>query len=264
MSNTPLRILPVLIIVAMLTFSVRVADMVMGVSSLNGSAMAEKEHTQETLDTALAQKEPQAGDDGTPAKTIDEQIAEKKSQTENPQGEKSMSIDAEESESLKVTDVADIEPPDIDWRDASDQQVDYSNVRMEIFDDLSDRRKIMDRREKEMMTREALIRAAEQEMDRKFQELSNLRKEIIDLLEQQSEEEKARIASLVKIYEGMKPKDAARIFDTLDLDVLIAVMSEMSERKLSPVLAAMNPERARTITIMLAEQKQLPDLPLGQ
>ena len=59
----------------------------------------------------------------------------------------------------------------------------------------------------------------------------------------------------------MKPKDAARIFDTLDLDVLVSVMSQMSERKLSPILASMNPERARTITIMLAEQKQLPQLP---
>ena len=119
----------------------------------------------------------------------------------------------------------------------------------------------MDKREKEIMTREALLRAAEQELDRKYQELSNLRTDIEGLLKQQSDEENARIASLVKIYEGMKPKDAARIFDTLDLDVLLAVMGKMSERKLSPVLAAMNPERARTITIMLAEQKKLPELP---
>ena len=95
----------------------------------------------------------------------------------------------------------------------------------------------------------------------KYKELLKLRSEIEDLLGQQSEAEKARIDSLVKIYEGMKPKDAARIFDTLDLDVLVAVMSKMSERKLSPILAAMNPERARTVTIMLAEEKQLPELP---
>ena len=88
-----------------------------------------------------------------------------------------------------------------------------------------------------------------------------LRSEITKLLEEQSEEEKARIVSLVKIYEGMKPKEAARIFDTLDLDILVNVTSQMSERKLSPVLAAMNPDRAKTLTIMLAEQKTLPVLP---
>jgi len=165
---------------------------------------------------------------------------------------------------MKVTQMPEVDVPDMEWRDASDQELDYANVRMEMFDDLSARRQMLDKREKEMMTREALLRAAEQEIDRKYQELSGLRGEIENLLEQQSSEEKARIASLVKIYEGMKPKDAARIFDTLDLDILVAVMSEMSERKLSPVLAAMNPERARTITIMLAEQKKLPELPLGQ
>ena len=60
------------------------------------------------------------------------------------------------------------------------------------------------------------------------------------------------------------PKDAARIFDTLDIDILVDVMANMSERKMSPILAAMNPERARTVTIMLAQQKQLPELPPGQ
>jgi flagellar motility protein MotE (MotC chaperone) len=112
-----------------------------------------------------------------------------------------------------------------------------------------------------MVTREALLRAAEQEIDRKYNELAQLRGEIEKLLQKQSDEEQARIVSLVKIYEGMKPADAARIFDTLDIDVLMQVMSKMSERKLSPVMAAMNPERAKTMTIMLAEQKQLPSLP---
>ena len=87
-----------------------------------------------------------------------------------------------------------------------------------------------------------------------------MRSEVQDLLKQQNEEETARIASLVKIYEGMKAKDAARIFDTLDMDVLLEVMGKMSERKSAPILAAMNPERARSVTIMLAEQKALPTL----
>ena len=87
-----------------------------------------------------------------------------------------------------------------------------------------------------------------------------MQKDIESLLEKQGGQQKDRVISLVKIYEGMKPKDAARIFDTLDLDVLIQVMSKMSERKVAPVLAAMNPERARTVTIMLVEQKTLPTL----
>jgi len=241
--NSNFRILPILIIVAMLTFSVRVADFAMGVSSLSGAAIAED-------------KPQDPPEEVTGSKSIAEQIADRKNGEDPAEAEI-----AEKGDSMKVTPAPDKDAPEMDWRDASDQEVDYSNVRMEMFDDLTDRRKIMDKREKAIMTREALLRAAEQEIDRKYQELSGLRTQIEKLLEQQSEEEKARIASLVMIYEGMKPKDAARIFDTLDLDVLVSVMGQMSERKLSPIIAAMNPERARTITIMLAEQKTLPELP---
>ncbi|MFK7838832.1 MAG: MotE family protein [Bdellovibrionales bacterium] len=249
--NSNFRILPLLIVVAMLTFSVRIADFAMGVSSLSGQANAQVEL---------------AG-----SKTIAEQIAARQDPEEG--GEKEMSKElevaqAEEKESMegsiKVTEVPNVDVPDVKWRDASDQEVDYSNVRIELFDDLTERRETLNKREKSIMTREALLRAAEQELDRKFQELSALRLQIEELLQQQSDEEKARISSLVKIYEGMKPKDAARIFDTLDLDVLVSVMGQMSERKLSPVIAAMNPERARTVTIMLAEQKKLPELPTLQ
>ncbi len=132
---------------------------------------------------------------------------------------------------------------------------------MEVFKELSERRRQLEARENLLKTREALLKAAEKEIDTKYNELINLRTEIENLLNDQSEEEQKRIVSLIKVYEGMKPKDAARIFDTLDLDVLVAVVSGMSERKLSPIMASMNPERARTITIMLAEQKTLPELP---
>lgn len=168
---------------------------------------------------------------------------------------------AEETQENTQDDLESSDQNTNQWRDASDEELEYSAVSAELFQDLRQRRESLNAKERSLTTREALIRAAEQELDRKYQELSTLRSNIENLLNQQSEEEQTRIASLVKIYEGMKPKDAARIFDTLDLDVLVAVMGRMSERRLSPILAAMNAERARTITIMLAEQKKLPELP---
>lgn len=239
--------------VAMMAFSVRIADMVMGVAG-SGAAMAEEKEMEAPTGPGL-----------TGGKSIAEQIAERKA-GKRPEDDKAPEMPkppmmADKGDAMKVTQAPEVDVPEMKWRDASEQEVEYAGVRMELFEELTERRKKMDKREKEIMTREALLRAAEQELDRKYQELSNLRTDIEGLLKQQSDEENARIASLVKIYEGMKPKDAARIFDTLDLDVLLAVMGKMSERKLSPVLAAMNPERARTITIMLAEQKKLPELP---
>ncbi len=233
-----LKIIPMMIVVAMLAFSVRLVDVVTGVRDLSGSAMAAaKEAPAKEVKLAMSD-DGDAEDDKEKRNDEDEMISSKKEDT----------VKFDDAES-------------IDWKDASDSDIDVSAVKMEMFEDLQNRRKDLEKRERMLVTREALLRAAEQELDRKYQEMAALRKEIESLLEQQSEEEKARIESLVKVYEGMKAKDAARIFDTLDIDVLVDVMSQMSERKIAPILAAMNPERARSVTIMLAEQKSLPELP---
>jgi flagellar motility protein MotE (MotC chaperone) len=65
-------------------------------------------------------------------------------------------------------------------------------------------------------------------------------------------EEAKAIKNLVIMYEAMKPKDAARVFDRLSLDVLVPVVQQMNPRKMSEVLAAMAPERAEKLTIALA------------
>ncbi len=165
-----------------------------------------------------------------------------------------------ESETKPAQPASPAAAPAKDWKDASDSDIEYSAVQMQLFEDLTKRRTELEARDKELLTREALLKAAERNLEQKYKELNDLRTEVKDLLVQQNEEEQARITSLVKIYEGMKAKDAARIFDTLDMDVLLQVVGRMSARKTSPIIAAMNPERARSVTIMLAEQKALPTL----
>lgn len=224
-----IRILPLLIIVASMSFMVRIGDVVTGFSSLSHSAYAEQQPPAEHAPELDHKKE--------------EQHAAPEEQT---------------SEAPQAPDAKGGTP--VEWADAGDSDFEYSEVKMELFKALTERRKKLEQKEKDIAHREALLRAAQQEFERKYDELNNIKAEIQNLLKKQSEEEEARITSLVKIYEGMKPKDAARIFNTLDMDVLIEVMSRMSERKSSPVLAAMNPDRARTVTILLSEQKKLPTL----
>lgn len=282
-----LRIIPLLVFVAMMAFSFRVVEIVTGFSDLSGSALAveevdaqppempadaksasaaapeaeaaKDEHVSTEPEKPAMKDASMVGVNGEDEKT-DEKAEEKPQLTfaeEEPgKGEEKDKEDAHKKEAATKDEHA----KDVDWKDAGDSDLDYAAVRMELFEDLSKRRKEIEAREQEMLTREALLRAAEKEIDRKFQEMTQLRSEIESLLEKQSQEEESRVQSLVKIYEGMKPKDAARIFNTLDLDILVSVMGKMSERKLSPILANMNEERARTITIMLAEQKKLPSL----
>ncbi len=234
-----IRILPVLAVIAALAFGVRFGDFVKQVTTMP-QAYAEVAPAQSSLDAP-----------DTQAGALD--------QEGSMQAEQITDAPAQETMAAKTTETS-MSDEKIEWRDSQDTDFEYSDVQMELFEDLAQRRKDLDTRARELAMREALMKAAQQEMEQKFRELTSLRSEIEELLVEQSEEEKARIASLVKIYEGMKAKDAARIFNTLDLDVLIEVIKQMSERKSAPVIAAMNPERARTVTVMLSEQKQLPDL----
>ena len=137
----------------------------------------------------------------------------------------------------------------------------FSASEVEILQSLSKRRDELDKREQQISQREALLKAAGGEVDRKIAELNKIKGELESLLNKQKTAEDERINSLVKIYENMKPKDAANIFNTLDMDVLLPVIAKISERKASPILAAMDPDKAREVTIKLAEQRRLPTLP---
>jgi flagellar motility protein MotE (MotC chaperone) len=232
-----IRILPLLVIVAMLSFAVRLGEAVMGV---RGAAYA-----QETVNEPVPP---------LPGKEEAMPAGEKTAETPQTATDEAAPAPAEAAEDTAA-------PAGQQWRDAGETDYEYSEVRAELFRDLSRRREEIEAKEKALSAREALLLAAERELDSKVRELTSLRGEIEGLLKQQSEEEKARIASLVQIYEGMKAKDAARIFNTLDMDVLLAVMGQMSERKSAPILAEMSPERARSVTILMAQENTLPELP---
>ena len=77
-----------------------------------------------------------------------------------------------------------------------------------------------------------------------------------------TQQEEAELKSLVKIYETMKPKDAARILQDLDTRVLLSIMELMKERSSASVLAAMDAPTVRIITTQLARRKVI-DPPNG-
>lgn len=246
-----LRLLPLLVMVATLAFVVRIGDAALQMRDLSGSAMAAAEEKAAPPAAAAKPAEPSEAQKAAEAATS--------SETPPPLPDPEKTAAKAPEKPGEVTLPATPAAPA--WEDASDADVDYSNLRKELYEDLLQRRQQLEQKEKALDQRAALLETGEKELDRKFQELTGLRNQIQDLLKKQTTEEEARIASLVKIYEGMKPKDAARIFNTLDMDILLSVMGKMSERKSSPIIAEMEDDKARNLTTMLAEQKKLPDLP---
>ena len=135
---------------------------------------------------------------------------------------------------------------------------DNSSAEVDVLTSLSKRRTELDHRASELDMRENLITAAEKRIDGKIAALKDLEQTIHKLLAARDEAQQKEIAALVKTYSAMKPRDAARIFDGLDEDVLIPVASAMKPDALAPILAQMQADAARKVTMKLADRLQLP------
>jgi len=75
---------------------------------------------------------------------------------------------------------------------------------------------------------------------------------LLKLIDKRNQEDDSKLKSLVRIYESMKPKEAAQILQEWDADKLVEIMSRMKEAKVGPILASMSPGKAKTVTTLLA------------
>ena len=123
-----------------------------------------------------------------------------------------------------------------------------------LLKNLSERKKSLYKIEREISLKENVLKAAEAKIDQRIQELKTLQNNVQTLLKEQKQGESAKIKSLVKIYENMKPRDAARIFDELEMSVFMEVIGNMKETKVAPILANMDPNKARELSVKFAKQ----------
>jgi flagellar motility protein MotE (MotC chaperone) len=119
--------------------------------------------------------------------------------------------------------------------------------------DLRRRRDELERREQTVESRESMLGAAEGRLSARVQELQALQTRLEALEGARRDREEAGWRGLVRMYEAMKPRDAAAIMNELDGEVLVQVLDRMKEGKAAPVMAAMDPARARSATAKLAE-----------
>lgn len=130
----------------------------------------------------------------------------------------------------------------------------------DLYRQLLGRREQLDKRSGELDSREAMVKVAEQRIDQKIKELETLRLQVQTLLGQASAAQAAQIENLVKIYETMKPKEASKIFETLEMPVLLGVIQKMKPARTAAVMAEMDPQKAKDITVALTKQDQLPQV----
>lgn len=229
-----IRLFPLVIFLLFMTFTLRLGDFVMQV------AMGREDVKLESV-TALAQ------DAQAPTATASTS-SDKSNNSEQNTGR--MEIPERSNEPPKEVTVTGL--------DADPFVPAFSEEEVRILQSLSKRREQLEQRERDLEQREKLLQAAEKKVEEKVAELAALQKNIEKLLGEQQDIENDRLTQLVKIYENMKPKDAATIFNEMNFDVLLSIIDRMAERRVAPILAAMDPVRAREVSARLAEYRSLP------
>ena len=134
------------------------------------------------------------------------------------------------------------------------RQAGLSPAELQVLQSLGQRRGQLDKRESDLSTQLALMAAAEAKLDAKIRALNGLKAEVNGLLTQSNAKEAAEIDRLVKVFEGMKAKDAAPRMVVLDDSVRLPIAAKMKERSLSAIIAQMPAAEAKKLTEALARR----------
>lgn len=133
---------------------------------------------------------------------------------------------------------------------------------------LSERRTELESLQTELDMRSALVDAAEKRLEERAATVAAMEAQIGALVAEKKSMEDAQLKSIVNMYENMKPKEAASVFNTLDMEVLLKVARSMNTRKMAPIMAKMDTKRAEELTVRLAAIQPEPTVaqatPTGQ
>ena len=124
-----------------------------------------------------------------------------------------------------------------------------------LLEQLRARRSELEAREQTIASRELVLAASERRLGQRIDELTQLQQRLEAMERTRGEREESGWRGLVRTYESMRPREAAAIFEELELPVVIQILDRMGERKMAPVIGAMRPEKARALTAELARHR---------
>lgn len=152
----------------------------------------------------------------------------------------------QEADAVKKADVQQPLPPPIP-----------SAAEREVLENLGARRRALDEKAKELELREQLLKSAERIAQERLEELKRTEKQ------QSSEAAKAppELKALVVLYESMKPRDAAKVFEKMDITRLLPLARQIAPKKLAEIVAAMTPEVAQKLTVSMLPTPARPIAP---
>lgn len=155
-----------------------------------------------------------------------------------------------------------VTPSKVDTKVSGDKPVEAKPIagqelmsEIDVLQKLSERRKKLDEMERAMQMREDLLTASEARIVKRVDELKTLEDKIGGATKAKEEAKAKELVDLVKMYESMKAKDAARVFDKLDITLAADLGRQMNPKKLGDIVAKMSADQAEKLTVELANRR---------
>jgi flagellar motility protein MotE (MotC chaperone) len=145
---------------------------------------------------------------------------------------------------------------------AAEKEKQYAEVQA-LMNQLEIKRLKLKDEEERLRQERAQLEKLKRDIDMELDELAAVRAQIDAALARQAEmatqeqqaqnaAEAAKLKRLVKVYTSMSPKQAAKIVDKLDMQVVYDVFSNMKGEQVGQILTYVSEERAAEITERLA------------
>jgi flagellar motility protein MotE (MotC chaperone) len=107
-----------------------------------------------------------------------------------------------------------------------------------------------------IVQQEALVNIAKEKLNKQIEHLEAIQKDIKSTTNDLTKKEQENVERMVKIYEAMKPLQAAEIMNKLELTALSEIFKAMTPKKASMIMSSMDHQKVRLVTlVMLKDEK---------
>lgn len=138
------------------------------------------------------------------------------------------------------------------------EKIEALGVPEEVLQSLMRERELVEQQKQDIEVRKTEVALALERLEEEKMSLTELKVSIEDLLARVEAAKTDDLNRLIEFYKNMKPADAARIMDDLDIETTVMVLGEMNPRTAAPILAKVSPVRARAVSKIILERSQLP------
>lgn len=116
------------------------------------------------------------------------------------------------------------------------------------FSKLRERKEQLDLREAELNQLEEELQRQKAEIEQRIGELSQIRKDIATTLEDRVQADEGKVKKLVDLYSTMKPKQAADVIATIELDLAVQVLANMKKKSAADIMNVLPAEKAKELS----------------